>query len=180
LVDEGGGLAPEGVGEVIERGDPLGSAENGVGRVGVGVEEVVHAAEKTEKFVEPAFERMKLRRIAEMRFSDPAGRVAGGFEAVADGGLGKRQTDGWRRALGGAGVELVAEALLVTAGQKAGARRAAIGTADVTAREAHAVPRDAVEVGRGDFPSKALAAQFTVAEVVGDDDEDVGLALGGG
>ena len=82
--------------------------------------------------------------------------------------------------MGGAGVELVTEALLVTAGQKAGARRAAIGTADVTARKAHAVPRNAVEVRRGDFRGKALAAQFTVAEIVGDDDEDVGPALGGG
>jgi hypothetical protein len=81
--------------------------------------------------------------------------------------------------LGGAGVELVTEALLVTAGQKAGSRRAAIGTADVTAREAYAVPRDAIEVRGGDFRGKALAAQFTVAEVISDDDEDIGFAFGG-
>jgi hypothetical protein len=31
----------------------------------------------------------------------------------------------------------------------------------------------------GDFRVKALTAQFTVAEVIGDDDEDIGFAFGG-
>jgi len=84
-VDEGRGFAPEGVGEVVEFGDRGRVAENGIADVARGVEEVVLAAEEAEVFVEPALELLKLRRIAQVRFADPTGRVAGGLEAVAEG-----------------------------------------------------------------------------------------------
>ena len=72
------------------------------------------------------------------------------------------------------------EALLVAAGHQAGARGAAIRPADVAAGEAHAVPGQRIDVRRGNL-RVALAAQLAVAEVVGDDDEDVrALCLGRG
>ena len=75
----------------------------------------------------------------------------------------------------GDAVELVAEPRLVAAGHQPGAGRAAIRARDVALREADAVPGDRVDVRRRDVLA-ALEAILGPADVVGEDDEDVGLA----
>jgi len=78
-------------------------------------EVAVAAAEKTEKLVEAAPVRMKLRVGAEVPFADDAGRVTRAMEGVGDRGLREREDVG--RAGGiPLGVILVAEALLVAPG----------------------------------------------------------------
>ena len=68
-------------------------------------------------------------------------------------------------------------ALLIAASHQARAGRAAIRPADVAAGEAHAAFGQRINLRRVNL-RVALAAQFAVAEIVGKDDEDVGLALG--
>ena len=80
--------------------------------------------------------------------------------------------------MGGAGIEVVNEALLVAAGQEGRAGGAALRPAHVAAGAPHAVLRDAVDVRCGCLLRESLAAQLPVTEVVGDDDDDVGPALG--
>ena len=65
----------------------------------------------------------------------------------------------------------------VLAGHEAAARRRADGAAGVGLGEAHALGRQAVEVGRLDA-LLAVAAEVAVAEVVGQDEDDVGLGAG--
>ena len=100
-------------------------------------------------------------------------------EAVGDGGLGEGQGGIRIRFAGGAGVQLMAEALLVTTGHQPGAGGAANRTGDVAACEADAVAGERVDVRRCEF-AFALGADAGVAEVVGDDEDDVGFGLGGG
>ena len=71
----------------------LGAAEDGLCASRGGVEVIVRAAEEAEVLVEAALERMELRLVAEMRFAEPAGGVAGGLEAVADGCFLERQAE---------------------------------------------------------------------------------------
>src|ERR1051325_3393806 len=70
--------------------------------------------------------------------------------------------------------------LLVAPGHETRARRAAIRPADVAAGEADAVVRDGINVRRGHLVRDALAAQLAPAEIVAEDDEDVGFAGGVG
>ena len=71
--------------------------------------------------------------------------------------------------MGGAGVEFVAKALLVAAGEEAGASGAAIRAGDVAACETHSVCRDAVDVRSRDLLGETLAVEFSVAEIVPND-----------
>ena len=73
----------------------------------------------------------------------------------------------------------MAEPLLIAARHEASASGAAIRPTDVAVGEPDAVLRDRVDVGRGNIPGKTLARELTPTEIVGEDDEDVGLAFGG-
>jgi hypothetical protein len=162
----------------LKGADALRAAEDGVGRLRIDIKEVVLAAEKSEELIETPLQRMKLRRVAEVRLADPTRHVAGGFQAVADRFLGRREPDVRRGEMGGAGIEFVAEPLLVPAGHQARASQAAVRTAHIATREPHAVLRDAVNLRRGHLRRVPLAAQLPVSEIIGDDEEDVGSALG--
>src|SRR5262249_52606577 len=70
-------------------------------------------------------------------------------------------------------VEVVAEARLIAAGRQAGPGRGAVRTGDVAVGAADAVFRDRIEVLRGDVTA-SLEADVGVAEVVGQEDHDVG------
>ena len=72
---------------------------------------------------------------------------------------------------------LVPEAMLVFARQQRGACRATHWTGDVTGGEPCACLRHRVEVWRRSILS-AVAAEFTVTQVVGENDDDVGLGRG--
>jgi len=64
---------------------------------------------------------MKLRGIAQMRFSEPAGFITRRAKAIADSRLSYGQAHVGREQMCGARVEFVAAALLVATGQQAGA-----------------------------------------------------------
>ena len=70
-------------------------------------------------------------------------------------------------------IKFVAEALLVTTGQVAGARGAADRIGDIAIAAADAGGRETIEVRSRDVAG-ALEADVVVAEIVGDDEEDVG------
>ncbi len=136
------------------------------------LEVAVRAAEEAEELVEAALLRVHFRQRAEVPLADQAGGVAGGLEPVGEGRLGQRQ------ALAAAGIELVAEAGLVAAGQQPGARRRAIRPGHVAVGEPHAGGGQRVEVRRGDVLA-AVEAHVGIAHVVADDEQDVGfLGLG--
>src|SRR5438552_18049292 len=65
------------------------------------------------------------------------------------------------------------EPLLITPGQQTRPRRAAIWPADIATGETNSVLRQRIDV-RGGNLWIALHAQLAVAEIVGDDDENVG------
>jgi len=71
----------------------------------------------------------------------------------------------------------MAEALLVTAGHQRGACGAAVGTRNVAARETNAAPGQRVNVRRRNLRI-ALATELAVAQIVPNDDENIGFALG--
>src|SRR5687767_11047187 len=119
------------------------------------------------KFVEAAFGGAEFRLIAKVPLADCAGGVAERFEAVSDGFLGEGQAE-----LGAAAIEFVAEAGLIPTGEQAGARRAAIRAGYIALGEPNAVFGERVDVWRRDF-LVALKAEFAVADVVAEDDEDV-------
>src|SRR5207245_2708757 len=131
-----------------------------------------------EELAEPAVERVELFLLTLVPLADQGGRVAGGLKAGGDRRLGDRQ------ALAGAAegddgrVELVAEPLLVSAGEEPGPRRRADRAGDVTALAANAGIREGVEVRRGHLRA-AVEADVAIAEVVGEEDDDV-RAVGGG
>jgi hypothetical protein len=60
-------------------------------------------------------------------------------------------------------------------GQQGGSAGRANASGDVKIREAHSLGGETVEVGRLDL-FLAVAAEFAVAEIVGQDEDDVGLA----
>ena len=135
----------------------------------------MRAAEKAEELVEPSSLGMKRRLVTQVRLAEPARRIAGRLEPVGDRGFLERQAERRVRGSRRPGVELVPESRLVASGHEAGPRRAAVRPADVAAGEPHAAGGDAVDVRRGNLWREALAAQFAVAEIVGQDDEDVRL-----
>ena len=76
------------------------------------------------------------------------------------------------------GIEFIAEALLVPAGDKPGAGGTADRIGNVAVGATDAGGGEAVEVRRGDVAG-TLKADVAVAEIVRDDDENVGATLGG-
>jgi hypothetical protein len=115
---------------------------------------------------------------AEVPLADEAGGVAERAQDLGEGLLGGGQTDGGILRAPGEGA-LVAEALGIAAGDQAGAVGRAVGVGDVGAGKDHAAGGDAVEPGGGDFLG-AVEADVAVAELVGEDDDDVGRAGGRG
>ncbi len=145
----------------------------GVLREQVALGALVVRVGEAEEQIEAVARREKLGRVAEVPFSDNGGAVAALAEQCADGGLGGGEADarvGHERARD-------ADALGVATGEQRGAARAAQRRRRVVARETHALGGEAVEVGREDF-GRAVAAEVVVAEIVGDDVDDVGRAIG--
>jgi hypothetical protein len=141
------------------------------GLVGDGLVHVA-AAEEAEGVGEAARVRMEAGGRAEVPLADGAGGVAGVRQQPGQQRLGDGQSDlGVFGQIGGVG--LVAEALLVAAGEKPGAGGAAVGVGHVAVREADAVFGERVDVRRRDVGA-AVEADVRVAEVVGDDHDDVG------
>ena len=109
--------------------------------------------------------------VAEAPFTDERGVIAGLFEQAGDGAVLGFQPDLGIAADGGvAGV---------LAGHEHAARRRADGGAGVELREAQALRRQPVDVRCGDL-LLPVAPEVAVAEIVGEDEDDVGPRIRGG
>lgn len=86
-IDERGCFASKSVRCVIEFLDLVRAAKDSTCS-----EVTVCAAEKTEEFFEAAFLRVQRRLAPKVPLADKAGNVAGGFEAIGDGGFRQRQS----------------------------------------------------------------------------------------
>ncbi len=107
-----------------------------------------------------------LSGVGQMPLSGHVGRVAGGFQRFGKCGQVRVEAT--------TGRTICERALWVKAGQEASARGPA-HVVNVVVREAKAVRRELVEIGRLDF--SAIAAEIGEAHVVGDDEHDVWFAL---
>ena len=123
---------------------------------------------------------MILRVAAEVPFAEARRRVTLRLEPRRERGFRKRQADRLIEIPVADRVHLVAEARLIAARHESSARRRAERRRDVAVREADSVARDGVDMRRRDLRIP-LAAEFAVAEVVGDQQDDIRLAarLGG-
>ena len=121
--------------------------------------------------------------VAQVPFAEHAGGVAGFLQRVGDRDLIERQCgdviDGPQRAAlpveaidAADGVDAGARAVL--AAHQRGARRLAVRAAGVAARESHALGGQAVDVRRF-VVLAAEAGDVGVAQVVGQDEDDVGF-----
>lgn len=135
--------------------------------------------------VEEARKSSKPRRCgqfggaAEVPFADEGGGVAGGAEVVGHGFFADGEADAGRGVFRADGIKLETETRLVAPGEKAGARGGAERRGDVAVGETHAAGGERVEVRGGNFFA-AVATEFAVAEIVGDDENDVRAWRGAG
>ncbi|OPZ04305.1 MAG: hypothetical protein BWZ10_03187 [candidate division BRC1 bacterium ADurb.BinA364] len=175
--DECGRFAGEGVGEVFLLFDRLAVADDGIdirlaGHVGVG------AAEEAEVIVESALVRAQSLLEADMPFPGHSGCIAQVLELFGQSLLIQRQAEIFGGEAFGAGIVLEAKAMLIAPRHQAGARRRADRMGGVAVGEAHAIGGQRVDVWRGDVLA-TLAAQVGVAQIVGENDDDVGLGRPG-
>ena len=192
-IDEGQRLAGEGIGEILAFADHLAAPHHGrtavflEGHLRVGrrtldikvprivVGEVSPAAiQKPEELVEPLRERVVAIVDAEVPLADRSRPVARRLQPLGKRLLVERQPHQLRmlqlETLGD--VVFVAEPLLVAAGEQAGPRGAADGAGDVAGRAPRTGPGHRIEVRRRSVLA-AVAAEFTVAKIIGHDDDHV-------
>ena len=145
-------------------------------RIGVRVLRViVPADEEAEELVEAAGVGVVRLVEALVPFADERRRIPDVMQFVGDRALVERQPElGF---LADVRVELMAEAGLRPTGQHACAGRAAVGAGDVARGAAHAGRRERVDVRRR-HGFAAVHADVPVAEVIGEDDQDVGPVRG--
>lgn len=149
--------------------DPIGAASSG--------KVVIGAAEKAEELIEASLRRLQFRPVAKVPLADHAGRIAQALQPFGQRRLLPRQPELRVGVLLRPGVRLKAEPLLVAARHEPGPGRRADRAGDVAAGEPRPVLRDGVDVGRGDVPT-ALHAQLRVAQIIGQDQHDVGPPRG--
>ena len=133
----------------------------------------MRSAEKAEGFLEATALGKKRLGMAEMPLPDQPRAVASRAEQFRECPFGEGEPDLDVRRRRRAGIELVAESLLVAAGEQPGAGRAAVRARHIARRAAHARGGESVEPRRGDV-TPSLEARVGVAEIVGHDDENVG------
>src|SRR5436190_3172876 len=141
-------LAREGFGEIFLFVHLCRAAPDGIQAVRFGIHIRMRTVEEPEKFIKAAAGRKKLWLESQMPFADDAGRITRCFEAVSNGDLLDRQAENFFGLSGWAGIEFVAEALLVAASHQAGARGAANRTGDITAGETDPIFCNGIYVGR--------------------------------
>ena len=106
---------------------------------------------------------MKWRLVTEMRFPEPACRVATCLESVGDRSFAQREPERLGSRLRRPGIELMSKSRLITSRHEARPSRAAVWTAHIAAPEPHAVVGDAIDIRRRNLVGESLAPQFTVA-----------------
>src|SRR5262245_37000521 len=110
-----------------------------------------------------------------MPFPEAARTIACRLEIIGYRPFGQGQADIRQLVAPPDRIEFVSEARLVAAGHQTRARRAAQRRADVAVRKPHAAPGNGVDMGSRDLRIP-LAAKFSVAEIVRDDQYDIRLA----
>ena len=133
---------------------------------------------KPEELVEAAANGIVSCRAAQVPFADQGGHVAGIDEQVGEGFFGGRQAGVGFLVSRADGVEFEPETGLVTPGQQARAGGGTEGGGDVALGESNPAGRERINVRRRNL-GIALASEFTVAEVVREEDDDIGGRLGG-
>jgi len=143
-------------------------------RVAAVIEVVGGAAEDAEEAVVAALERAVVRQIAEMPFAHQARAVARLLEQRRQGRMARRQPDTLRRRRVDRLFQADRQAHLIAPGDQPGARRRAVGGIGIALREPQPLERQAVDVRRR-VVALAVAAHVGIAEVVGEDEDDVRL-----
>ena len=129
---------------------------------------------EAEEFIESVPERMVFGSASLMPFANQASGVAGVVEGFSDGDLFGRESDFRVFVAGPNGIVFVSEARWDSSGQESGAGRATIGACDVGRGESGSVLCNGVNVRCRDFRI-SLTTKFPVSEVVGQENNDVGL-----
>lgn len=132
--------------------------------------------QKTKKLVESMSLWMKIRRPAQMPFANQGSGISGIMQAFGQGDLASRDTRTGIFIAGADGVEFVTKSSWKPAGQQAGPRGTAIGGGDIGLSTADTAFREPINPWRGDLRI-ALTAEFTVAQIIGDEQHDIGLIL---
>jgi len=147
----------------------------------VGVLVVIdQAALESEEVVEPMGVGAELRLVAQMPLADETGAIAVVLEQLRQGAASRRQPLILSHACGAERV-LDPRSLLIAAADQHRSRRRAV-RCGVEVGQPGAILRKAVDVGRLDV-RRPIAANVTIADVVGDDQDHVrtrGLGLRGG
>ena len=178
-VDHLHGVAAEQVGGVAGLRHRLVVVPEIRGAGAAGVQVVVDgAAAIAVEMVIAAFQRAEIGQVAEVPLADQGGAVAGLAQQRRQGGVVRWQADALFRAAGQRFLQPDGQAHLVAAGDDGDARGGADRGIGIGLGEAHAARGDAVDV-RGLQIRPAVAADIGEAHVVGDDEDDVGLARRG-
>ncbi len=131
----------------------------------------MHLIEVAKPFVESFFARNTRRAfVAESPFANGASAIARALQNLGHGHILRLQ--------GNVGIAADARVAGVFAGHQRGARGRANGAAGITTGEAHALRGELVNIGCFDS-LLAIAAKITVAQVIGQDEDDGGFAWSG-
>ena len=172
-LDEGDGFFGKGVGEVGGFfGVNFAVANHGGSAGGIGVEGPGTVVEDVG-LVEAALMGAEAFAEADVPLADHESLVAALLEFLGEGGNAPREAEVSGGIGLGPGVGLEAEAVLVHARHEAGTGGRAIGVRRVTVGEAHTDRGEGVEVGGRDVGRVAVGSHVSVAEVVGEDEEDI-------
>ena len=130
--------------------------------------------EEAEEVSEASLLRVEGGGAAQMPFTDQPRVIPRGAQAIGDGRYADGQADARFQVLAADRIEFETKARLVTASQQGSARGGAERSRDVAIREACALRDEPIDVRRRDAVA-TIATQLSVAEVICDDEQDVGL-----
>ena len=137
------------------------------------------ADEGAPEFVEAVRARPVFLGVTDVPFTDETAAVAGGLQRFGNGDRGVIEREDGDVAAGvGAGEFGHADTMRVAAGHERGAGGRAHRRGGSVVRELHALLGEAVEVRRVDL--RAVMTEVSPAEIVGEDHDEIGRALGGG
>jgi hypothetical protein len=165
-------LIRELVGEILRRLNRLAVAND---RIVVRLARQIgpRPAEEAEVIIEPALMRSQTFFEADVPFADHARGIACGLQLLRQRRNLARQAEVVRGILFRPRVRFKAEAMLIHPAHQPRPRRRAHAMRRVAIREAHTILRDAVDVRRRDVLA-AVHADVRIAEVIGEEDDDVG------
>ena len=130
---------------------------------------------KTIEVIEPIVNGIEVFSGTQMPFANDGGLVATISKVFSHCGLGTRKPvlrtalNVWHH------VEIISEAMLIASSHQSRSRWATDRRGDVAGGETNSVRGDRIDVRSGDFVVP-LATKFSVAEVIGEEHDDVGFS----